>query len=87
MAKSLAHTKYMCKYHIIFIPKYRRKTIYNKLRADIQKYIKRQALHAYKVTFNHPVTNKKMEITASIPEDMKELIPTQILNFQQLQKE
>lgn len=54
---------------------------------DIQKYIKRQALHAYKVTFNHPVTNKKMEITASIPEDMKELIPTQILNFQQLQKE
>lgn len=40
MAKSLAHAKYMCKYHIIFIPKYRRKTIYNKLRADIQKYIK-----------------------------------------------
>ncbi len=40
MAKSLAHTKYMCKYHIVFIPKYRRKIIYNKLRADIQKYIK-----------------------------------------------
>ena len=40
MAKSLAHTKYMCKYHIVFIPKYRRKTIYNKLRKEIQKYIK-----------------------------------------------
>ncbi len=40
MAKSLAHTKYMCKYHIIFIPKFRRKVIYNKLRKDIQKYIK-----------------------------------------------
>ena len=40
MAKSLAHTKYMCKYHIVFIPKYRRKVIYNKLRQDIQKYIK-----------------------------------------------
>ncbi len=40
MAKSLAHTKYMCKYHIVFIPKYRRKIIYNKLRLDIQKYIK-----------------------------------------------
>ena len=39
MAKSLSHTKYMCKYHIIFIPKYRRKVIYNKLRSDIQKYI------------------------------------------------
>ena len=40
MAKSLAHTKYMCKYHIVFIPKYRRKVIYYKLRSDIQKYIK-----------------------------------------------
>ena len=39
MAKSLSHTKYMCKYHIIFIPKYRRKVIYNKLRKEIQKYI------------------------------------------------
>lgn len=29
----------MCKYYIVFIPKYRRKVIYNKLRADIQKYI------------------------------------------------
>lgn len=38
MAKSLAHPKYMCKYHIVFIPKFRRKVIYNK-RADIQKYI------------------------------------------------
>ena len=38
MAKSLAHTKYMCKYHIVFIPKYRRKVIYNKLRKDIQGY-------------------------------------------------
>ena len=40
MVKSLAHTKYMCKYHIVFIPKFRRKIIYNKLRKDIQKYIK-----------------------------------------------
>ena len=39
MAKSLAHTKYMCKYHIVFIPKYRRKIIYNKIRKEIQKYI------------------------------------------------
>ena len=33
MANSLAHTKWNCKYHIVFIPKYRRKIIYNKLRA------------------------------------------------------
>lgn len=40
MANSLAHTKWVCKYHIVFIPKYRRKIIYNKLRKDIQEYIK-----------------------------------------------
>jgi len=31
----LSHTKYNCMYHIVFIPKYRRKAIYGKLRRDI----------------------------------------------------
>ena len=37
---SLAHTKWVCKYHIVFTPKYRRKAIYGELRKDIQEYIK-----------------------------------------------
>ena len=32
---SLAHTKWNCKYHIIFAPKYRRQEIYGKIKADI----------------------------------------------------
>jgi putative transposase len=40
MDKSLAHTKWMCKYHIVFTPKYRRKMIYYKLREDIVKILK-----------------------------------------------
>ena len=40
MDKSLAHTKWMCKYHIVFCPKYRRKIIYNKIRKDIIDIIK-----------------------------------------------
>ncbi|AHN70960.1 IS200/IS605 family transposase [Aggregatibacter actinomycetemcomitans] len=32
---SLSHTKWNCKYHIVFTPKYRRKAIYGRLRADI----------------------------------------------------
>jgi putative transposase len=40
MAQSLAHSRWMCKYHIVFTPKYRRKIIYYQLRADIQKIIK-----------------------------------------------
>ena len=36
----LAHTKWMCKYHIVFTPKYRRKVIYNQLKADIRDILK-----------------------------------------------
>ena len=32
---SLAHTKWNCKYHIVFAPKYRRQVIYGKIKADI----------------------------------------------------
>ena len=33
--KSLSHSKWRCKYHIVFAPKYRRKVIYGKIREDI----------------------------------------------------
>lgn len=32
---SLAHTKWNCKYHIVFAPKYRRIVIYGRLKKDI----------------------------------------------------
>ena len=38
---SLSHTKWNCQYHIVFTPKYRRKAIYNQLRKDIGKYLRR----------------------------------------------
>lgn len=37
---SLSHTRWNCKYHIVFSPKYRRKEIYGKLRNDIGKIIR-----------------------------------------------
>ena len=40
MTKSLAHTKWMCKYHIIFTPKYRRKIVYNELRKSIVEILR-----------------------------------------------
>ena len=33
--ESLRHTKWECKYHIVFIPKYRKKTLYGQLRKDL----------------------------------------------------
>ena len=43
---SLTHTKWMCKYHIVFSPKYRRKVIYNQIRKDIGQIM--QELCKYK---------------------------------------
>ena len=41
MANSLAHTKWVCKYHIVFTPKYRRKIIYNQYCEDLIEIFKR----------------------------------------------
>ena len=34
--QSLAHSRWDCKYHVVFVPKYRRKTLYDK---DVRKYL------------------------------------------------
>ena len=38
--KSLSHTSWNFKYHIVLVPKYRRKVIYGKLRKDIGKILR-----------------------------------------------
>ena len=38
---SLAHTKWECKYHIVFAPKYRRQVIYGKVKEDIGKMLRK----------------------------------------------
>ena len=37
---SLSHTKWLCKYHVVFTPKYRRKIIYNQYRESLKEIIK-----------------------------------------------
>jgi len=38
---SLAHTKWECKYHIVFAPKYRRQIIYGNIKADIGQMLRK----------------------------------------------
>lgn len=38
------------------------------------EYIGRQALHAYRLSFNHPFTDKKVEVSAELPADIKQLL-------------
>jgi len=37
---SLAHTRWECKYHVVFAPKYRRQIVYGRLKADIGKILR-----------------------------------------------
>jgi putative transposase len=37
---SLAHTKWNCKYHIVFAPKYRRQVIFGRMKGEIGKIIR-----------------------------------------------
>ena len=37
---SLSHTKWNCKYHIVFAPKYRRQVVYRQIKADIGRIIR-----------------------------------------------
>mgnify|MGYP000005634256 FL=1 len=37
--KSISHTRWKCQYHIVFIPKYRKKVLYGNLRDDVREII------------------------------------------------
>ena len=40
-SNSLSHTKWNCKYHIVFAPKFRRQIIYGKIKTDIGKILRK----------------------------------------------
>jgi REP element-mobilizing transposase RayT len=50
--ESLSHTKWECKYHAVFIPKYRRKVLYGELRQHLgdvfRKLALQNAVHAHR---------------------------------------
>jgi putative transposase len=43
-SESLSHTKWECKYHLVFIPKYRRKTLYVALRQQLGEVFRQLAM-------------------------------------------
>ena len=44
-AQSLAHTKWECKYHIVWIPKYRRKKLFGEIRRELGPVLRELAQH------------------------------------------
>ena len=39
-SETLAHTKWNCKYHIVFAPKFRRQLIYGKIKSEVGKILR-----------------------------------------------
>ena len=37
--RSISHTRWKCQYHIVFIPKYRKKVLYGKVREDVREIL------------------------------------------------
>ena len=67
---ALAHTKWMCKYHIVFTPKYRRKMIYNQYREDVREIIKQLCSYQGVEILGGNVMSDHVHILVSIPPKM-----------------
>lgn len=67
---ALAHTKWMCKYHIVFTPKYRRKMIYNQYREDVREIIKQLCSYKGVEILGGNVMSDYVHILVSIPPKM-----------------
>ena len=66
-AESLKHTKWECKYHIVCIPKYRRKILYKELRQYLGEILKDLALQKEcKIKEGHLMSDH-VHILISIP--------------------
>ena len=67
---SLSHTKWNCKYHIVFAPKFRRKIIYGQLRQDIANILstlcKRKGVHIVEAEMCRDHVHMLVEIPPSI---------------------
>jgi len=67
---ALAHTTWMCKYHIVFTPKYRRKMIYNQYREDVREIIKQLCSYKGVEILGGNVMSDHVHILVSIPPKM-----------------
>ena len=64
---SLNHSKWECKYHIVFIPKYRRKVLYKDLRRDLGRLFHELAGHRESVIEEGHLMADHVHMLVSIP--------------------
>lgn len=64
---SLSHCKWECQYHIVFIPKYRKKVLYGKVRDDIRVIIKTLCKYKRVEIIAGAVCSDHVHLCVSIP--------------------
>ena len=64
---SLAHTKWECKYHIVFAPKYRRQIIYGKIRLDVGQMLRKLCEYKGVEIIEAEVCKDHVHMLVSIP--------------------
>lgn len=70
-SSSLSHTRYKCQYHIIFIPKYRKRVMYGRLKADVRDIIKRLCDYRNIEIIEGAVCSDHVHLCLSIPPSEK----------------
>ena len=64
---SLNHTRWECKYHIIFIPKYRRKVLFGKIRRELGEVFHRLARQKESLIEEGHLMGDHVHLMISIP--------------------
>ena len=70
-SESLSHTKWKCQYHIVFIPKYRKKVLYGQLKEDVRDIIKTLCKYKGVEIISGAVCSDHVHLCVSIPPKIK----------------
>jgi len=65
--QSLSHTRWDCKYHLVWIPKYRKKVIYGQLRKYLGEVFRELALHRESKVLEGHLIGDHVHMLLSIP--------------------
>ena len=66
-SSSLTHTKWKCQYHIVFIPKYRRKVMFGQIKADVREILKKLCEYKSVEIIEGAVCQNHVHLCVSIP--------------------
>ena len=65
--ESLSHTRWECKYHVVFIPKYRKKAIFGQIRKELGDVFRRLARQKESVIEEGHIMSDHAHMMISIP--------------------